>query len=593
MTSYNEANYTETTPRQEHDPWTDSEQSLLVEGAEAQSTATTISDTPQPFGGIELEAVGPVQGAVTDPAGNRTGHMPNTASRKIEVGIPLSSYNAIADTQSFFMNAEGTYTATLTTTAVEVVRLRVRTYANDEMDGQAVFNVDVPPGAELNLAFATNRGLDSLRLRIDREGDGIVDAEVAPDSTVAGAAASDIIPPTTTAVVQAVNSQQASISLTAQDQPSGSGVAATYYQVDGVSPQFTPYTGPIVVPFSSVVHFLSVDRAGNTEAPQEVTPSNMQSTVTFAADADARVEQEDPTDNYGTSGTLRIEASDPGDDEAIESYVRFTVVGLQGPVQQAKLRLYATTNGTTVGSEVYGVTGSWTETGITWNTRPGRSSTPIATSGGVSAGSWVDYDVTSFVTGNGTFSFALVAPSDDGVSFSSRQGTALPELVITADAASLPNPRSFGADADGRVEASSATTNYGASTILKVDSSPAIESYLRFTVAGISDAVQNAKLRLYVGSNGTNNGPAVYTADTSWAETGLTWNTRPARGGTIVANVGAVGTNGWVEYDVTAVVTGDGSYSFALIGESGDDVTFESRQGENRPQLVLTLATTP
>jgi hypothetical protein len=183
-----------------------------------------------------------------------------------------------------------------------------------------------------------------------------------------------------------------------------------------------------------------------------------------------------------------------------------------------------------------------------------------------------------------------VAPSDDGISFSSREGATLPELVITAAEASLPNPRSFVAEADARVEAGSATSNYGTSNILKVDSSPAIESYLRFTVAGVSGSVLDAKLRLYVGSNGTSNGPAVYTTDASWPETAITWNTRPSLGSTIVANVGATGTNGWVEYDVTSAVTGNGAYSFALVGESSDDVTFESRQGNNRPELVLTLA---
>ncbi len=343
--------------------------------------------------------------------------------------------------------------------------------------------------------------------------------------------------------------------------------------------------------FSGMATLRVTDASGvsATALAQVNVTSSSSGSVTFLADADARVEQENPTSNYGTSGTLRIEASDPGDDEAIESYVQFTVAGLQGPIQQAKLRLYATTNGTTVGSEVYGVTGNWTETGITWDTRPSRAGTPIATSGGVSAGSWVEYDVTSLVTGNGSFSFALVAPSDDGVSFSSREGAALPELVITAAEASLPNPRSFVAEADARVEASTATSNYGTSNILKVDSSPAIESYLRFTVAGVSGTVQSAKLRLYVGSNGTSNGPAVYTTDASWSETSITWDTRPSLGNTSVANVGATGTNGWVEYDVTAVVTGDGSYAFALVGESSDDATFESRQGNNRPQLLLTL----
>jgi hypothetical protein len=46
----------------------------------------------------------------------------------------------------------------------------------------------------------------------------------------------------------------------------------------------------------------------------------------------------------------------------------------------------------------------------------------------------------------------------------------------------------------------------------------------------------------------------------------------------------------WVEYDVTTLVTGEGTYSFVLIGDSDDGVRFSSRESSNGPQLVVTLA---
>ena len=137
------------------------------------------------------------------------------------------------------------------------------------------------------------------------------------------------------------------------------------------------------------------------------------------------------------------------------------------------------------------------------------------------------------------------------------------------------------------------TSNYGTATSLLVNgaSNPDVESYLRFTVSGVTGPIQSARLRVYVTTNGTNNGPAVYAAGNSWTETGITWNTRPALVSGAADNKGALGTNAWVEYDVTALVTGDGTYTFALLADSADGVTFSSRQGSTSPQLVLTLST--
>ena len=44
---------------------------------------------------------------------------------------------------------------------------------------------------------------------------------------------------------------------------------------------------------------------------------------------------------------------------------------------------------------------------------------------------WVEYDVTSFVTGNGTYSFSLATTSNDGIDFYNRENATLrPELVV-------------------------------------------------------------------------------------------------------------------------------------------------------------------
>ena len=45
---------------------------------------------------------------------------------------------------------------------------------------------------------------------------------------------------------------------------------------------------------------------------------------------------------------------------------------------------------------------------------------------------WVEYDVTPFVTGNGTYSFTLATTSNDGIDFYNREAATLrPELVVT------------------------------------------------------------------------------------------------------------------------------------------------------------------
>ena len=344
----------------------------------------------------------------------------------------------------------------------------------------------------------------------------------------------------------------------------------------------------------------------NTPAPAESPAS---SGLTFIAEADAQVNEDEPDKNAGNSTFLQV---DGADDPEVESFIRFTVTGISGPVQVARLRLYDSTNASGNGPAVYVTDTSWSETEITWNNRPARTSEELDNQGRTHEETWLEYDVTTAVTGDGTFSFVLVADSSDAATFSSREGSQPPELVITlgdgssptVDSSAMPTvlspsetatrvapagPILLAAEADARVSQSDPNANYGSDSILRADGAgdSEFESFIRFTVPEVSGPVESARLRLYVTDNGTENGPAVYATDNTWDESSITWDNRPERTSDALDNKDNLDTNGWVEYDVSSVVNSSGTLSFVLVADSSDGVVFSSREGGQAPQLVL------
>jgi hypothetical protein len=150
----------------------------------------------------------------------------------------------------------------------------------------------------------------------------------------------------------------------------------------------------------------------------------------------------------------------------------------------------------------------------------------------------------------------------------------------------------FSAAADARVEQASPASNRGTSTTLRTDggSDPDVETYLRFNVSGVTAPLRSAKLRLR-SATGTVDGPAVRSTDWTGLETALTWNNRPAPTSGPSDDKARIGSSTWVEYDVTALVAGDGPYAFVLATSSNDGIDFRSRETSDatqRPELVLT-----
>jgi hypothetical protein len=227
-----------------------------------------------------------------------------------------------------------------------------------------------------------------------------------------------------------------------------------------------------------------------------------------------------------------------------------------------------------------------------------------------SAGTLVTITGTSF-TGASAVTFNLVPSSFNVVSGTQIQatvpanattgrirvttaaGTGTSAVDFSVMAPPPPITVTFTPPHDAWVRSSSPSSNFGSRPELSVRSgSQTMRSYLKFVVSGVIGTVQTAKLRLRVTDAGPDGG-FVYSvsnnfknSSTPWTEGGLTWNNAPTLG----TNRGYAGTataNTWVEVDVTAAVTGNGTFSFAVSGGSSNQVNYSSSEGANPPQLVV------
>ena len=496
-----------------------------------------------------------------------------------------------------------------------------------------------------------------------------------------GGATGDVTPPQTTiSAAPPSSSSSADASFTFGADETATFVCSLDGGAFGACTSPRTYTG--LADGSHTFQVRATDTSGNTDPTPAshtwtiATAPPGGTTVSFVASADAQVAEATPTTNFGTLTSLTSDTS-----PNTHAYLRFPVAGLSGTVTRATLRLYVT-NGTPNGPLVQRVTDPWSESAVTWSTRPAPVGAAVANLGNVPANAWLDIDVTSAVAANGDVAFVLIPESSDGFAASSRESaTNQPTLVVTTSGGpggdttppdttitaappasttatdatfafvaneaatfacsldggpftSCSSPRLYSGlavtshtfavratdtagnvdatpathawtitappppppggtavftpDHDAEVQANKPTANFGLLTSLTIDTQPSAESYVRFTVNGLSGTVTSVKLRLFV-TNGGTNGPLLYATQTGWSETTLTWNTRPAIIGGVLANAASVPAGAWYEFTVTSTVTGNGTYSFLLRPESSDGVVATSRQGTaaNRPQLVV------
>jgi hypothetical protein len=143
--------------------------------------------------------------------------------------------------------------------------------------------------------------------------------------------------------------------------------------------------------------------------------------------ADSYVNAGNPTTNFGSNASLRVDGS-----PVQNGYLRFTVGGTRGNVIAATLRVYANSDGV-LGYQAHAVSdNSWGESTITSNNAPAVGSV-IAASGAFTGGHWTEVNVTSYVNADGTYSFALTTSSATQINLASRDSGNPAELVVTTE----------------------------------------------------------------------------------------------------------------------------------------------------------------
>ena len=185
-------------------------------------------------------------------------------------------------------------------------------------------------------------------------------------------------------------------------------------------------------------------------------------------------------------------------------------------------------------------------------------------------------------TSPGTYSVKLTVSNSAGSSSLTRTG------YITVGSVGGGGTVTLKPTDDAYVRLNFPDENTGSQTTLRTYQGDQTMSYLRFNAAGITGPIDNVKLRLYV-SDPSDVAGSIYTVgDTTWSESTITWNTRPAVGNLLGAG-GAAPTGTWVEIDLGAVTPTNNVFSFALKDGGSDAVRYSSSEGSQSPELVVTF----
>jgi hypothetical protein len=149
---------------------------------------------------------------------------------------------------------------------------------------------------------------------------------------------------------------------------------------------------------------------------------------TVTATEDTSTSQANPNGTHGSLGSLTVNG--PAGER--RAYVRFTVAGIPAGSSEvtAVLRLSASTS-SSASFTARAVAVSWAESTLTWNNQPPLGAA-VASSSSVTAGQYQAFELSSYVTGNGTFALAITGSSAQ-TRFSSTEASAgnPPQLAAT------------------------------------------------------------------------------------------------------------------------------------------------------------------
>lgn len=264
--------------------------------------------------------------------------------------------------------------------------------------------------------------------------DVVADTSIISD----GGTPSDTVPPSDPTDLNAVPVSSSRVDLTWTGSTDNVGVTAYDIFRNGSAlvsvGTVTSYSDSTVSPSTMYQYKVGArDAAGNSSGltnTSTVTTPSAPTVLTFAPTDDAVVRADQPGANFGAQGAIGVDSS------PVKHYLlKFDVSGIgTSGVASAKLRL-SCIDSSDSGGIFYRVPdpGTWSEGSVTWNSAPPADTRQLAALGSVSATKMYDVDLTSLVRGDGVISVKVVSNSAtrNGADFSSKEGTAAPQLVVT------------------------------------------------------------------------------------------------------------------------------------------------------------------
>ena len=205
------------------------------------------------------------------------------------------------------------------------------------------------------------------------------------------------------------------------------------------------------------------------------------------------------------------------------------------------------------------------------------------------AGSTSSYKDTTALAST-TYTYCVVAYDAAGNASQAPPGTACAPPVTTPTGSGGGN-QTLTPVADSYVNSAAPTTNYGTAASIYVDGDGIRQSYLTFDLTGVTGTVTGATLKVWANSSQSTGYDVYGVGDTTWGETAITWNNKPAMAATKSGSSGAVTSGTWTTVTLPAALVQaalGGRLGLGLQTTSSTNLNLASRESVNKPQLTVT-----
>jgi large repetitive protein len=159
--------------------------------------------------------------------------------------------------------------------------------------------------------------------------------------------------------------------------------------------------------------------------------------VTYQADADAWIDQNSASNNFGADSILKVQAKSGNNFRALVRFALPTSVPAGCVVQSATLRLYAPSWKTGRTLQAIQVAAAWAENNVTWSNQPTTTGVAATTSSGSGYRQWnVAAQVQGMFGAGVNHGFLIRDATESGggseQQFHSREkGETMPQLVVS------------------------------------------------------------------------------------------------------------------------------------------------------------------